>query len=113
MNCQTGSGDICVKSVYADNSSFRSESGSVMLNSCHGNSQVDVGSGNLNVGKSHRQAVLMVDIFRIGIILMKSLKNQYCKFGNFREDLISQNLAYAKFRENETLAKWLNHSVVY
>ena len=60
MNCQTGSGDICVKSVYADNSSFRSESGSIMLNSCHGNSQVDVGSGNLNVGKSHRQAVLII-----------------------------------------------------
>ena len=72
MNCQTVSGDICVKSVYADNSSFRSESGSIMLNSCHGNSQVDVGSGNLNVGKSHRHALLMIDNFKIGIILMKS-----------------------------------------
>ena len=31
----------------------------------------------------------------------------------FARDLISRNFAYAKFRENKTLAKWRNHSVVY
>ena len=32
------------------------------------------------------------------------------KFGNFCEDFI---FAYAKFRENKTLAERQNHSVVY
>ena len=31
----------------------------------------------------------------------------------FSRVLISRNFAYAKFRENKTLAKWQNHSVVY
>ena len=37
----------------------------------------------------------------------------YCKFGNFREDFIFAKLRISKFRENKTLAKWQNHSVVY
>ena len=35
-------------------------------------------------------------------------RNNYCKFENFRKDVI-----FVKFRENKTLAKWQNHSVVY
>ena len=31
----------------------------------------------------------------------------------FARTLFSRNFAYAKFRENKTLAKWRNHSVVY
>ena len=31
----------------------------------------------------------------------------------FARTLFSRNFAYAKFRENKTLAKWQNHSVVY
>ena len=31
----------------------------------------------------------------------------------FASVLISRNFAHAKFRENKTLAKWRNHSVVY
>ena len=31
----------------------------------------------------------------------------------FARTLFSRNFAYAKFRENITLAKWRNHSVVY
>ena len=31
----------------------------------------------------------------------------------FERVLFSRNFAYAKFRENEILAKWRNHSVVY
>ena len=38
---------------------------------------------------------------------------QECKFGNFRESLLTGNFAYAKFRENKILAKWQNHSVDY
>ena len=37
----------------------------------------------------------------------------YCKFENFREGFISQNLAYVKFRENEILAQGRNHFVIY
>ena len=31
----------------------------------------------------------------------------------FARTLFSRNFAYAKFRENKTLAKWQNHSAVY
>ena len=31
----------------------------------------------------------------------------------FARTLFSRNFAYAKFRENKTLAKWQKHSVVY
>ena len=31
----------------------------------------------------------------------------------FLEGLFSQNFADAKFRENETLVKWKNHSAIY
>ena len=31
----------------------------------------------------------------------------------FARVLFSRNFAYEKFRENNTLAKWRNHSVVY
>ena len=31
----------------------------------------------------------------------------------FARTLFSRNFANAKFRENKTLAKWQNHSVVY
>ena len=31
----------------------------------------------------------------------------------FARTLFSRNFAYAKFRENKTIAKWQNHSVVY
>ena len=31
----------------------------------------------------------------------------------FARTLFSRNFAYAKFRENKTLTKWQNHSVVY
>ena len=31
----------------------------------------------------------------------------------FARTLFSRNFAYAKFRENKTLAKWQNQSVVY
>ena len=31
----------------------------------------------------------------------------------FATTLFSRNFAYAKFRENKTLEKWQNHSVVY
>ena len=31
----------------------------------------------------------------------------------FARTLFSQNFAYAKFRENKTLAKWQNYSVFY
>ena len=37
----------------------------------------------------------------------------HSKFKNFRQDLFSRNFQSAKFRENKTLAKWRNHSVVY
>ena len=41
--------------------------------------------------------------------------SHYCKFGNFRECFIFAKLRirYAKFRENKTLVKRWNHSVVY
>ena len=39
--------------------------------------------------------------------------SKYWKFENFREGFISRNFAYAKFRENYTLAKCRNHFVVY
>ena len=35
-------------------------------------------------------------------------RNNYCKFEKFCKDVI-----FVKFRENKTLAKWQNHSVVY
>ena len=31
----------------------------------------------------------------------------------FARTLFSRNFAYAKFRENKTLAKWQNHCFVY
>ena len=36
-----------------------------------------------------------------------------CKFGNSAKVLFSRNFSDVKFRENETLGKCQNHSVVY
>ena len=35
----------------------------------------------------------------------------FCKLGNFPAGFIFAKLAYVEFRENKTLANWLNHSV--
>ena len=37
--------------MYADNSKFTSTSGAVTLNSCHGNSLINVQDGDLSIGK--------------------------------------------------------------
>ena len=42
---------------------------------------------------------------QISFIPEETLNAVYCKFGDFREGLFSRNFAYAKFRENEILAK--------
>ena len=45
--------------------------------------------------------------------LVLTIKMAYCKFGNFREGLISRNFADAKFCENKALTKWQKRFVLY
>ena len=40
-------------------------------------------------------------------------KEDYCKFGTFREGFIFVKLCICEFPENKTLEKWQNHPVVY
>ena len=49
---------------------------------------------------------------KIFLILTYEWNDKYCKFGNFREGFIFANLCIAKFRENKTLVKWRDHSVI-
>ena len=46
-------------------------------------------------------------VLKMLYIFFPKIFTMYCKFGNFARVLFSLNLAYAKFRENEILAKWL------
>ena len=47
------------------------------------------------------------------LYLLIKFKNNTVNSEIFARTLFSRNFAYAKFRENKTLAKWQNHSVFY
>lgn len=50
VDIQSNKGDINVKAVYADKSQFCSKEGNVTVGTCHGNTDVNIETGNLSIG---------------------------------------------------------------
>ena len=51
MDIQSNKGDVNVKAVYAGKTSVSSRAGNVIVGTCHGDTSVNIESGNLCIGE--------------------------------------------------------------
>jgi len=51
VDIQSNKGDVNVKAVYAGKTSVSSRAGNVIVGTCHGDTSVNIESGNLCIGE--------------------------------------------------------------